>query len=419
MHPMYAGCICQETQNFTDIYVMRRLASLLPVLLVCVPVQIFSAEAFLFRHIHRPGEQYRIIGVNKQEIFVDGEPVGSAELLTRIQIEKGHQREITARYQISEENTLVDRAFALEREHRVTFTQNEMGVMHVPRRSFVPQVRNVPVFPEHAISPGDEWTYPAEEVYDFREGLDIPDPLVIPVDVHYVYHGPAPEEGPDLHHFVITYNLLHRPRRGAPEAESMRLITARFRQQLYWDAHAGRPERYQEEYNLFFQLTDGTRLEYRGTADGRVVDAPPLNRSVMQQEIEDSIALDNLPDAQVRSDEDGVTIALEDIRFAPDSADLLPSEDGKLEWLAQILQRFPNRDILITGHTAMAGSPEGRQRLSEERAAAVGEYLISRGIRSRDAVLYRGMGAQEPVDTNDTEEGRRRNRRVEITIREN
>jgi outer membrane protein OmpA-like peptidoglycan-associated protein len=398
---------------------MKRLASLLPVLLLCVPAHVFSSEALVFRHLHRPGEQYRIIGVNKQEIFVDGEAVGSAELLTRIQIAKGPQREITARYQISEENTLVDRAFALEREHRVTFTQNEMGVMQVPRRSFVPQVRNIPVFPEQAISPGATWTYPAEEVYDFREGLNIPEPLMIPVDVQYVYHGPAPNEGPDLHHFEITYNLLHRPGRGTPEAESIRLITARFRQQLYWDARAGRPDNYQEEYALFFQLTDGARLEYRGSANGRVVDAPPLDRSVMRQEIEDSIALDNLPDARVRSDEDGVTIALEDIRFAPDSADLLPSEDEKLEWLAQILMRFPNRDILITGHTAMAGSEEGRQRLSEERAAAVGEYLISRGVRPRDAVLYRGMGAREPVDTNETDEGRRRNRRVEITIREN
>ncbi len=371
-----------------------------------------SGEGILLRHLHRPGEQYRIVGVNRQEITLDGRSAGSAEVVTRIQIVKGEQRQIRATYSVTEGNQL-------EREYTVLFTQNELGVQQVPSGSFVPQVRNVPTFPEERVTPGDTWQRPAQEVYDFREGLEIQTAVVIPMQVNYEYRGTIAFEGAEYHEIGITYNLFHRPGRTAPEAAEIRLITARFSQRLLWDLPAGRPHYYQEDYNLFIQLTDGTRLEYRGEADGRVVDAPPLNRDALRDEIQGSIEALSLADTTVRSDEQGVTIALEDIRFEPDSARLLSSEQVKLEWVAEILRRYPDRDVLITGHTALAGTEEGRQRLSEERAATVGDYLIQTGVRSQEQLLYRGVGAREPVATNNTEAGRRRNRRVEITILEN
>ncbi|MDR1901047.1 MAG: OmpA family protein, partial [Treponema sp.] len=91
----------------------------------------------------------------------------------------------------------------------------------------------------------------------------------------------------------------------------------------------------------------------------------------------------------------------------------------KLDRIAAVLRRRPERDILVAGHTALAGSAEGRERLSLRRAAAVAEYLIAAGVRSRDRVLVRGRGAEVPRADNSTEAGRRRNRRVEITILEN
>jgi outer membrane protein OmpA-like peptidoglycan-associated protein len=95
------------------------------------------------------------------------------------------------------------------------------------------------------------------------------------------------------------------------------------------------------------------------------------------------------------------------------------SEREKLRRIATILKKYPERDILITGHTALAGTQAGRQQLSEERAAAVGNFLIEEGVRNRERLLFRGMGARDPVADNSTEEGMRKNRRVEITIMEN
>lgn len=378
-----------------------------------------AQEPMEFVHRYRPGERYRIVGVNRQEVYLDGRPVGSAEILTRIQLEIEGEGRITARYQVSEEAETEGEPFALDRQYSVTFEQDERGRQTVPSGSFVPQVRDIPVFPEGELEPGATWTAPASEAYDFRDGLGLSEPVIIPVEAQYEYIGPVTVDDLVLQELRIRYNLFYRPPPGRPENEHIRLITARFRQTLLWDAVAGRAHSYDERYNLFIQMRDGAQMEYRGAADGRIVDAPPLDRDRLEREIADSIDEESIENATVRSDEDGVTIAFENIQFLPDSAELVPGEIAKVEWLAQILARYPDRDILITGHTALAGTEAGRQALSERRAETVGRLLIEMGTRTRDRIVYRGMGAREPVADNGTEAGRRRNRRVEITILEN
>ena len=126
-----------------------------------------------------------------------------------------------------------------------------------------------------------------------------------------------------------------------------------------------------------------------------------------------------LGDVSVRVTDEGIAISLEDIQFQPDSAVLAPEEQHKLDSIAAILTRYQDRDILVGGHTARAGSAAGRMQLSQERAAAVADYLIQRRVRSADRVVVRGYGAERPIADNNTDAGRHRNRRVEITILEN
>ena len=386
------------------------------------------SEAKTFRYAFRVGEEYRIVGINQQQLVVDGEVIGEAEVLTRVLVETvdsqaGSEGEVfgtlRAEYQVSEEATTDSGVFELDRTYDVELRQNALGEQEVPPESFVPQVRDVPVFPSKPISPGDTWTHRAAEAYDFRESLGITSPVIVPVDAQYEYLGEREFENERYDAFRIRYNVFYRPPPTRPEAEAIRLLTARFTQDLLWNYRAGRPHYYDERYNLFIQLADGTRSEYRGVADGRVVYATPLDRERLQRDIEDAIRADDMRDMSVRSDEEGVTVSLENIQFAPDSAELLESEKEKLRWLAQILERYPERDVLVSGHTALAGTASGRQRLSEERADAVGRFLIELGVRTRENVMFRGYGARSPIADNETEAGRRRNRRVEITILEN
>jgi outer membrane protein OmpA-like peptidoglycan-associated protein len=144
-----------------------------------------------------------------------------------------------------------------------------------------------------------------------------------------------------------------------------------------------------------------------------------MDRDKVAKEVEQRLREGGVKDTTVKVDDRGVTLDLENIQFAPDSTELLEGEQQKLNQIAEILRRYPNRDLLITGHTALAGTEEGRQRLSEQRARVVGNYLLNRDIRDPEQIITQGKGADEPIADNSTIEGMRRNRRVEITILEN
>ena len=80
------------------------------------------------------------------------------------------------------------------------------------------------------------------------------------------------------------------------------------------------------------------------------------------------------------------------------------------------MKNYINRSILIIGHTALAGSRDSRIKLSLGRAAAVAEYLIKENSINPVTSAIAGKGAEEPLGDNNTFEGRKKNRRVEIYI---
>jgi len=114
----------------------------------------------------------------------------------------------------------------------------------------------------------------------------------------------------------------------------------------------------------------------------------------------------------------GTTIILRNIFFDFDKATLRPESKVELDRVYTILTENPRMKVRIAGHTDNIGSEEYNQRLSEARAKAVYDYLISRGI-SADRLSYIGYGESRPIDTNETSEGRQNNRRVELEIIEN
>lgn len=105
---------------------------------------------------------------------------------------------------------------------------------------------------------------------------------------------------------------------------------------------------------------------------------------------------------------DGVT-------FDVNSTAVKPQFRATLDQIAQSLQQYPNSLVDVYGHTDSTGSDAYNQTLSEDRARSVGNYLSMRGV-SAARLRTMGFGETQPVATNDTEEGRARNRRVEIKI---
>jgi outer membrane protein OmpA-like peptidoglycan-associated protein len=196
-------------------------------------------------------------------------------------------------------------------------------------------------------------------------------------------------------------------------------ITGDFDQIVYWDHAVGQAVAYEEQFRLIFEMSDKRKIEFRGTAQAEFVESDYMDKDRIVSEIIDEIERMEIPDAVVSAVDGGISISLEDIQFLPDSEVMLEGERAKLDRIAEILKRYPDRDIQIGGHTALAGTPEGRMQLSIDRAKAVADYFLSKNVRTADRVVVRGYGAERPIADNKTEEGRRKNRRVEITILEN
>lgn len=106
-----------------------------------------------------------------------------------------------------------------------------------------------------------------------------------------------------------------------------------------------------------------------------------------------------------------------DISFAVGRSDIQPSFMGVLDRFADGLRNHPNTEVRIVGHTDSTGSDAINNPLSFERASSTRNYLGSRGVDTR-RITVDGMGERQPIATNDTAEGRARNRRVEIFIGE-
>jgi outer membrane protein OmpA-like peptidoglycan-associated protein len=126
--------------------------------------------------------------------------------------------------------------------------------------------------------------------------------------------------------------------------------------------------------------------------------------------------IDQIPDATVTQQQDRLLVTFPgDVLFNTGSATLSAGAQQRLSSFAQTLNRYPESNIVVRGHTDSEGSTALNDRLSQERAESVRSYLISQGVAG-NRISATGMGEQYPVATNASDAGRQQNRRVEIEI---
>jgi outer membrane protein OmpA-like peptidoglycan-associated protein len=398
---------------------MRRAAIVFLVLVL--PLVSVAAETFRFKHIK--DEKYRLITEVNEEVYYNGRLHHLANIVNKAAIETLMVRDraglLSAQFTTSE---FID-GVALLREQRyeTLLWRDELGSYDIGEAYYMPVVRDVPTFPEEDIAPGTRWNAPGGEAHDFRT-LGIAEPVRFPINVRYEYIGEERKEGRELELISIQYEVFHRFQ-GLYSSEGIVpvRVTGGSKQLYYWDALRGKPHSYEEEFDFIFTFSNGEEVEYRGTSEGRLLESAELDREQVAEDIAKELAERGVEDTTVVAGEEGVTLALQNIQFEANSAALRESERAKLRQIGEILKNYPDRDILITGHTARVPgyTEEDHQRLSEQRALAVAEYLLSLGALRPLQVTTRGLGHREPLSANNTEAGRRQNRRVEITILEN
>jgi OOP family OmpA-OmpF porin len=109
------------------------------------------------------------------------------------------------------------------------------------------------------------------------------------------------------------------------------------------------------------------------------------------------------------------TIVLQNVNFEFNKATLTADSQSVLNDVATGLKSDPNMKVEIAGHTDSKGSDAYNQKLSQNRANSVKAYLVSQGVPATRLVA-KGYGEKSPVATNDTDEGRAQNRRVEFRV---
>jgi OmpA-OmpF porin, OOP family len=111
----------------------------------------------------------------------------------------------------------------------------------------------------------------------------------------------------------------------------------------------------------------------------------------------------------------GIVLTMGDVLFSTDKATLFPAAIGTITKLAGFLKKYPDRNVLIEGHTDSVGSEDYNLGLSGRRADSVREQLIADGV-SPERIFTKGYGKKYPEASNDTPAGRQQNRRVEVVI---
>jgi outer membrane protein OmpA-like peptidoglycan-associated protein len=126
-----------------------------------------------------------------------------------------------------------------------------------------------------------------------------------------------------------------------------------------------------------------------------------------------------VPGAKVERVGEGINVEFsEKILFGFDRSDLSAGASTNLNKLVEVLNAYPDTDIEIQGHTDSKGADDYNMKLSERRASSVANYLRGKGVAS-GRVRIKGYGETAPVASNDTEDGRAQNRRVNFLITAN
>jgi outer membrane protein OmpA-like peptidoglycan-associated protein len=118
---------------------------------------------------------------------------------------------------------------------------------------------------------------------------------------------------------------------------------------------------------------------------------------------------------QTRDSARGLIVNMSDVLFDTGSFTLKPGAREKLAKISGIVLAHPGLSLQIEGHTDSVGGDDFNQQLSERRAVSVRDFLAEQGV-SPGSITARGFGKMQPVATNDTAEGRQRNRRVELVV---
>ena len=409
---------------------MKRIFSI--VLFCFVMAGAFCEESRLLRFKYKKDDNYRILSTVQEDVKVNGRLNHHAEIVSRVTInvtdvDADGNGTMNGTFMTSENSTShVGQNFTWGEEFKSTYKRDVRGIFDIADTYFMPTIRNVPVLPEKAVKPGDTWTAEGYEAEDLRRTFNVEKPFKVPFVASYEYLRDETGESADSSHTKKTfqvlsakYNLYYESPvpQNAWELGDYPASTMGYSHRIiWWDNEKGQIDHCDEQFRIVIETAMGNQFDFSGTTHEEITEFTRTATEEVLKEVQKQVEKLGLENVSVTKAEKGLTISVENIQFRPDSSELVNSEKEKIKKIATILQAYPDNDLLISGHTALAGTEKARQQLSEERAESVANFLVRLGVKDKYHVFTQGFGARIPIASNKTEAGKAKNRRVEITI---
>lgn len=312
-----------------------------------------------------------------------------------------------------------------------SFTISEDGNLTMIEDNGFPSFRSFPTFPKDKIKIGDKWNATAERAVDpLNKGII----TRLPIYIQYQYTGDGKYHDEDIFilkaQWATRYGISYFDSQGDRELKS---AMGSHKADIYVSKKTGCALLVRDIVDETFVYQDGNKINFQGfitlfteypPAVDREIIIPTLNRIAKNNDDknDDDTQKDffkdkDVPDISYENTNRGIRLTIQNLQFKPNSSELLPGEENRLNQIAKVLKQAKNSMFLVEGHTASTGNISGEKQLSVERAYTIAEELIKRGI-SAEKFIYKGSGSSKPIATNETPEGMAKNRRVEITILE-
>ncbi|MBP3450020.1 MAG: OmpA family protein [Spirochaetaceae bacterium] len=312
-----------------------------------------------------------------------------------------------------------------------SFTISEDGNLTMIEDNGFPSFRSFPTFPKDKIKIGDKWNATAERAVDpLNKGII----TRLPIYIQYQYTGDGKYHDEDIFilkaQWATRYGISYFDSQGDRELKS---AMGSHKADIYVSKKTGCALLVRDIVDETFVYQDGNKINFQGfitlfteypPAIDREIIIPTLNRIAKNNDDKndddsqkDFFKDKDVPDISYENTSRGIRLTIQNLQFKPNSSELLPGEENRLNQIAKVLKQAKNSMFLVEGHTASTGNISGEKQLSVERAYTIAEELIKRGI-SAEKFIYKGSGSSKPIATNETPEGMAKNRRVEITILE-
>jgi len=292
------------------------------------------------------------------------------------------------------------------------FSLYSSGEMIIGADQTYPLLRSFPNYGNELFSKGDKWLAFSEKVVLQNNTI-----TKFPVYCEYTYDGTGTYNGINVHNIRAKYAVRYNHGDDPDGNENLKNISGTHDVNIIIEIETGSPVLIRDRMKELHSFTNGGTLEKTGFILTFFKGITGMEKGQLAERLLNDIDDDLLNDVEISESDEGLILTLNQLHFVPDQAVILKEDERLLDSIAEALKKIQERTFFVKGHTADIGTVESQMSLSLERAFVVVGELVKRGI-PEDRFLYMGIGGNEPLDSNETEEGRARNRRVEIVILE-